>query len=407
MPDRKRRLSATQAEGEEQQKPAKKPTPLGTDSATTVPTPEGNSLELTFWDFWFALVAAKEYGGDLSGLGNHLCGQMSIAYISRESVERKQSHLLELRKRLVDADLTVDDILAAAGDLIRTEQRRAFKRVLEHTEREREWSEAMRETPRKRRSEHALRGSWARFPVSPEPYAAKIWSRFKTEGFYSKRASFGLEKRLDRFLEQANKLLESGQYAKGQALLRAWLTVVIELLGMADDSYGCIGDCFQRGFATYLNISLDRTGIAEEVFFTDLLNLLIWEDYGLTYNQTHGYFKALRTSQSDMCIEHLRQQIDDLSADCLAYQSEQALTLLGQVVAEAERFELFESLARRMGAREWERIIWLTDKAVKRHKPLLARQVFEAALTTGPHLDLLKKKHEQLKMGRWMPDPRE
>jgi hypothetical protein len=36
----------------------------------------------------------------------------------------------------------------------------------------------------------------------------------------------------------------------------------------------------------------------------------------------------------------------------------------------------------------------------------LACQVFEAALTPGNHLQFLQKKYDQLKAGRWNPDPR-
>ena len=50
------------------------------------------------------------------------------------------------------------------------------------------------------------------------------------------------------------------------------------------------------------------------------------------------------------------------------------MTLLGQVVAEHERFDLFEDLAREMGSREWRRIIRLADRAVKkRNVPWHAR----------------------------------
>jgi hypothetical protein len=142
------------------------------------------------------------------------------------------------------------------------------------------------------------------------------------------------------------------------------------------------------------------------VFFADLLTLLIWEDYGLTWRQTEGYFRNLSRSQGDECMVYLRQQIEELRGEDLTYQSERALTLLGQVVAEQERLDQFEVLARAMGAREWERIIRLADRAVKKRQRQLARQVFEAALTSGPHLDLLRKKYEQLQRGKWNPDPR-
>jgi len=384
----------------------KKPMPLGTDLAVAVPAAQGESMSLTYWDVWFSLVAVKECGGDLGRLAERLGNEKTVMFFARESAERKQSHLRDLQNRLGVAGLNIEDVIAAAGQLARTELRRAQKRVSEPTLREREWSEAMRETPRIRRYAHSLRGAWPRFPVSPGPFAIEIRSRFNTTGFYGENASFGIVRKLDRFLNRANKHLAAGGYAEAQALLRAWLTVVIELMEIADDSYGCIGDCFREGFKTYLKIPLAQTGIDEEVFFADLLSLLVWEDYGLTHRQIEGYFRGLTSMQGEMCITYLRQQIDELRAEDLTYQSEGALTLLGQVVAEQERFDCFEILAREMGAREWERIVRLADRAVKKRKRTLACKVFEAALTSGPHLNLLRKKHEQLQHGKWNPDPK-
>jgi hypothetical protein len=79
---------------------------------------------------------------------------------------------------------------------------------------------------------------------------------------------------------------------------------------------------------------------------------------------------------------------------------------LGQVVAEQERFDEFENLARQMGSRAWRRIVRLADSAMKRQKKPLALKVFEAAMTKGDHLDFLTKKYEQLKKDKWNPDPK-
>jgi hypothetical protein len=43
-------------------------TQLSTDSAIIVPTAHGQSLPLMCWDRWFALIAAKDYGGNLDRL---------------------------------------------------------------------------------------------------------------------------------------------------------------------------------------------------------------------------------------------------------------------------------------------------------------------------------------------------
>jgi len=104
-------------------------------------------------------------------------------------------------------------------------------------------------------------------------------------------------------VEEAKKLLGAGKAAQAQALLRGWMTVIIELMAKADDSFGSIGMSFDEGFKTYLKIPLDQTGIDERVFFTDLLDFLIWEDYGLTDKWIEGYFRGLSEGQADHCRE--------------------------------------------------------------------------------------------------------
>ena len=299
MAARKKRTPPGHGEAGHDQKPAKKPTPLGSDPALTMTTSKGEPAVLTYWDLWFALVAVKDYAGNFGRLAESLKKGKSLFSFDRRAAERKRCHLRDLEKRLDGARLTAEDVVAATGDLARTEIRRARTRVLEHTEREREWSEPMRNTPRKRRFEQALRGYWDRFPVSPEPYAKEIGSPFRTRSFFSENASFGISRKLDRYLGEAEKLQKSGKYAEAQALLRGLMTVVIELMGHADDSFGSIGMSFDDGFAAYLKLPLDQTGINEDVFFLDLLDFLIWEDYGLTNKRIEGYFKGLTPAQAE------------------------------------------------------------------------------------------------------------
>ncbi len=386
-------------------KAAKKPAPRGKDRALSVPTTKGVAKHFTYWDLWFGLVATSNFQGDLLGLGRELASGRSVLY-DRDSVERKQSHLLDLHRRLASAGLTIDQVIAAAGDLARTEKKRADKFVLDDSLRERDWSAAMRETPRGRRQREALRGAWPRFPVSPAPFAEEIRSKFKISGFYTESASSAVARKLDRFSERADKLLKMGRNAEAQALLRALMTVIIDLIEMADDSYGSIGDSFGVGFKLYLEIPLAETGIADDVFLPDLLDFLIWEDYGFTDGHTEGYFHKLTPEHSELCIAHLRRQIAELSDELLDHQAEEASTILCQVVVERNQIDQFENLAREMGSRHWRRIVQLVDHAVQKRKHELACRIFEAALTPGPHAEFLRKKYEQLKTGRWDPDPR-
>ena len=164
MAARKKQPPAGKGEVKPDQRAVKKPTPLGTDPVLTVRTSEGKSIVLTYWDLWFALVVVKDYAGNFGRLAKSLKEGKSFFFSSRTD-ERKRCHLRDLERRLAAAGLTAESVVAAAGDLARTEIRRARTRVLEHAEREREWSEPMRNTPRKRRFEQALRGHWDRFPV--------------------------------------------------------------------------------------------------------------------------------------------------------------------------------------------------------------------------------------------------
>jgi hypothetical protein len=396
-------MTLSRAEASQVQKPVKKPTPIGPEIALILPTTEGKSLELSYWDLWFALVAVKDFGGDLDRLAERIKNEKGFIY-DRNSIERKRWHLRDLKRRLEGASFTPIQIVNADSDLAQAEKRRALTKVMGSSDRASAWSEPMRNTPRKHRFEHALRGYWNRFAVSPNPYEKNVGAHFQSKGFYSEGMSFGIARTLDRYVEEAAKLLVAGKAAEAQALLRAWMTVVIEVMEKADDSCGRIGMSFDDGFAAYLKIPLDKTGIDDNIFFPDLVDFLIWEDYGLTNDQIERYFEGLNEGQADLCIGHLRHEVAALLDDDLEYQSEEALTFLGQVIAEQERFDEFEDVARQMGSRAWQRIIRLADRAMKRRKKPLAIKVFEAAMTKADHLDFLTKKYEQLKRGHWSPD---
>jgi hypothetical protein len=382
----------------------KKSTPVGRDCALVLPAASGQALELSYWDLWFTLVADADFEGSWERFVTHLRGQKNQGGSSRLA-ERKLSHLRELERRLRHAEVAISAIVAQV-DQLPIELRRARHQVLTREPREDEWSDAMRHTPRQRHYAYALRGFWPCFPVSPASYAARLASQFTTRRWFSENQSFGLARKLDTFLDEVASVIQQDSYAQAQAMLRAFLTVVIELMEVADDSFGCLGDSFRNGFAKYLAMPCVETGIDATVFYHDLLTLLIWEDYGLTYDQTEGYFAGLTPDEGDLCIAYVQQQMQALQADDLDYQYEEALTLLGQIVAEQRRFERFEALARDMGTRQWKRIIVLADRAVKQRKRPLAVAVFEAALGPGMHERFLRQKYEQLKKGKWSPDPR-
>ena len=162
----------------------KRPTIVDTDLALTMPTPKGRSLDLSYWDLWFALVAVAMHEGDLDRLAKRIKEEKGFSY-DRDSIERKRCHLRDLERRLEEALITPAEVVDAAGDLAKAEKRRALKKVMDPLHREREFSEPMRHTPRQRRFRRAMWGYWGRFPVSPQPYYERIRVHFRSKGFYS------------------------------------------------------------------------------------------------------------------------------------------------------------------------------------------------------------------------------
>ena len=100
MAARKKGPLKTGDEADRPQKPVKKPTPLGTDRALKLPTAKGKSLDLIFWDLWFAMVTVKDCDGDFERLSHRLGQQKSVLSFDERSVERKRSLLRDLENRL-------------------------------------------------------------------------------------------------------------------------------------------------------------------------------------------------------------------------------------------------------------------------------------------------------------------
>jgi len=381
--------------------------PYGTELAVKVRRKGRGQLAVSYWDLWMILLADREFDADLDRLAAEMRAQrdqFSPVGFGREEWKGRLSHLRDLQRRLRAGGLDLAAVLEAAGSLVQQEARRARRKLMEKPARQAEWSEPMRWTPQKKGFDFALHGYWDDFQVSPRLYAEGIVANFNSHRFYTERESFSVSRRLDRYIAEGKKLAAKGQSAEALALLRAVLTETIQVMGFADDSCGVIGDSFQVAFREYLALDHAAAGIDETVFLRDLLTLLIWEDYGFTYNQTDGHFGKLSREQGQICIDFLRQQIERLKAEDLDYQAQEALTLLGQVVCEQRCYELFISLAREMKSDHWRCILLLADTAVKARKRDLAKLVFEAALQPGPHHDYLRQHYEQLQRGVWKPD---
>lgn len=393
------------------EKRPKPPVPVATDIALHLAATDGSNVPFSYWDVWYALLADKQFEGDLDRLADEL-RKMRRGFSCADDTKRKLSHLRDLQQRLKQAGLGLSDIVAAiAPELAKAEQRRAHGRIIKHNQRSYELSEPMRVLPEDRLYEAALFGRWGAFPVSPEPYYKRLRDQFNWRRYYEEDDSRHLAGKLDGETASASKLAGADKIAEALASLRGVITVALELAEIADDSFGYIGMSFEFAFKAYLALPREKTGVPPDVFLPDLLDLLVFEDYGFTYDNTEGFFASLSRTDGDLCLAYLRERIQALMALDLDNQAAEALTLIGQVAAEQNRFEMFEALAAEMGSRAWKRIILMADAAVRSGKRDLADRVFQAALATGDgedvgHADFLAKKHHQLLHGTWNPEPR-
>src|SRR5271166_5775534 len=96
---KKKRSAANLSNQEPAPQAPKKPTILGTDHAVTLPTVQGTSLHLSYWDLWFSIVAVLMHDSDLDRLAGWIKEDKGVFY-DRRSIERKLCHIRDLKRRL-------------------------------------------------------------------------------------------------------------------------------------------------------------------------------------------------------------------------------------------------------------------------------------------------------------------
>jgi hypothetical protein len=360
----------------------------------TVPA-TGQVLQMTYWDLWFVVVLFNQFGGDWEQMVNHF-RQEARGANGRYSTEPKLSHLRQLRQSLAQAGLPAEAVLGETGaDWLKQEKRRAKTRILDKSPSRAEMSPWMVYTPRTQHQQRTLRGYWDKFAVSPQQYAEPFAHLFKNSGWYHEDETFNLERKLSAFVQ---KRLARASCDEAAALYRAVMTVIIEKIEQIDDSYGNIGDFYEGIFKAYT--SLPRADLAMSLadFFQDVMELLIWEDYGFVYQITPAFLAGLSPHEAALVENILRAQWQELFDLDLGYQAEEALTLLGYLCAQHQQFEQFVDLARAMGCHHWQRITMMADMAEQQQRPDLALAVYEAALAErGMHERFLRDKYEALK----------
>jgi hypothetical protein len=244
------------------------------------------------------------------------------------------------------------------------------------------------------REERSRRGYWDRFSVSPEIYDQPLAALFKTRGYYEEDESFGLERKLSAYLDRQEEEADVPHLA---ALYRAFLTVMLDMIEMVDDSYGVIGDLYGQVFTGYVTLPPAEMDLPLADYLQDVLELIIWEDYGFTDHELPAFFAGLSPEAAALTDTILRGQWSELAELELIYQAENALTLLGLLAVQQAWYGQFLGLAQEMGSRAWQRITRLAEKAEEAGQLDLASAVFETALASpGVHQVFLQKKYGEL-----------
>jgi hypothetical protein len=262
----------------------------------------------------------------------------------------------------------------------------------------------MRNTPRRVLSERARRGNWAEFVVSPAPFDSLFMAEVSSQPRYSTRATLPLVQRLERLLE---RLVAEHQddMAALLAVHRAFLTAAREALDRADDSWGELGSLLEGQIEEYCALPWERTGISLEAYYVDLLELAVWDVYGVSWDPLRGPFERLCDDGVEAVETILRAVRRELLDTRLEYPAERALTLVGRLHVFRGGFDRFVELAGEMGSREWERITLMAEAALEANDRDLAIRVFEVANQPGLHCDSLAGRCREL-TGRELSKPR-
>jgi hypothetical protein len=343
-------------------------------------------VEWYHWDWWFALVAVTDFGGDFDSLQHDLVDRLRSTLHSRRDVEAKLSHLADLRARLVPAGIDAST-LASAAQPDKTTLAKARRKVLEQALEGRAKTAPMRDTPRVRLIRRARYEHWDTFPVNPDRWYEKLAGR-RPLRFVPKGRTFAITRQIRDRMARYDGPRRDG--ADRLALYRAFQTVGVELAERGDDSYGNIGELRLDAFRTYLTIDWAATGMKPEHWWQDLCELLVSEAYALTYRHETLPFRHVRPGEAEMVETILYGLGDEHRAAYQDYQADEALELVAWLDIAGHRHTRYVDAARRLGSDQWMPIVALAESALTANRHELAVEVFRAADQPGMHRDLLR-----------------
>lgn len=284
--------------------------------------------EVSYWDLWIAIIADDKFENNIKEMIEYIL--LGDSTYNKWYIEGVENHINLLDKSLRKKGLSFSDILINLDkDFIKKQKNKSQSKILEMRFKDQEKSIWMINTPRKKREEQAMRGYWKDFPASPSMYSFSIEKCYKSSGFYTKNQSFTLEKKIRNSLKREKKEVDG--IDELFALYRATLTVMLERMERVDDSYAVIGELYGEIFEQYFQLDRTKMEMDEEKFFLDLIELILWEDYGCIDSYSIDFIKNISQKEAELVKVICSNQIEELKKLRFSYLEKKCKKFLAKL----------------------------------------------------------------------------
>ncbi len=288
---------------------------------------EIDGVAFCHWDRWLLRLSLEEPEG-LTSIARELRMRTREPHRSRDVAEALLAQVADLGTRLARLGRAPDDVLDRVERESTWLREKAFRRVWHATSIRR--TEAMLRTPRNLLEARAREENWTAFPVSPGPYFARLGAIYGG-GYFDYRGVEIVGVQLE--LEGERMLAAASSDDEVLAIRRAIVGAFIEAMAHVDDSGGELAQRFREQENAYLE-HLGRGYLGRPGILVDLLELAIWEDYGL-FRQLDAFVGQLPEPAADLAVRELARIIAELRVAELEYQQEEARRLRRLVLESA------------------------------------------------------------------------
>ena len=301
----------------------------------------------TYWDRWLLRLAADDADG-MAGVVRRLEEQRKKRSFYQDDAEAKLAQVADLTARLQRLNVEPHELLGEADVADKRLIRKAHDKVFAQTGGR--FTPVMHDTPRRRLRERATRGHWKDFPVSPLRFERDLLSQVGEQRDLEWRETGCLADAIERDVDlAASSLSDEGERL---GLYRAAMTVIVESMERVDDSLADMALTFSKVSEIYLTLSWERAGIAATVFFRDLIEFAVWEDYGLV-DGLGAAFQGLAPDDAFAVENVFADVIPELRNGGFDYQEEKALRLRVEFLIALGMHDRFVEAAAELGARAW------------------------------------------------------